>query len=83
MRSSALFLLLVMICWTNQATAQVPPLAARYYELGHEKLKSGDWQGAVDDFTRAIELDARPQTRNGKTVSGDGFRRSEFEIRLR
>lgn len=66
-----------MICWVNQANAQTPALAARYYELGHEKLQSGDWQGAVDDFTRAIELDARLQTHNSKSVSGDRFAGSE------
>jgi tetratricopeptide (TPR) repeat protein len=77
MRISALLLLLAIICWANQVTAQTPALAARYYELGHEKLKSGDWQGAVDDFTRAIELDARLQTRNSKSVSGDRFAGSE------
>jgi len=77
MRCSALLLLLATICWANQAHGQTPALAARYYELGHEKLQSGDWQGAVNDFTRAIELDARLQQRNSKSVSGDRFAGSQ------
>jgi len=77
MRCLALLLLLATICWANQVTAQTPALATRYYELGHEKLKSGDWQGAVEDFTRAIELDALLQKHDSKSVSGDRFAGSQ------
>ena len=67
--------MLAIICWASQATnAQTPALAMRYYELGHEKMKVGDWHGAIEDFTRAIELDAQSQTRN---KSGDRFDGSE------
>lgn len=76
MRSTNLFLLLAIICWASQAAhAQTPALAARYYQSGHEKLKLEDWQGAVEDFTRAIELDARLQApkHNEKSVPGERF----------
>lgn len=71
-----LFLLFAIICWANHAVhAQIPALAVRYYETGHEKLKLSEWQGAVDDFTRAIELDARLQApkHSNKVVAGDRF----------
>jgi tetratricopeptide (TPR) repeat protein len=68
--------MLAIICWAGQAAdAQTPALAARYYQSGHEKMKLGNWQGAIEDFTRAIELDARlqPPKRNNQAVSGDRF----------
>jgi tetratricopeptide (TPR) repeat protein len=81
MRSSKFILLFAIICWANQATrAQTPNLAFRYYELGHEKIKLGDWQGAADDFTKAIELDARLQTSKHNNNSGDRFDGSEMSV---
>lgn len=81
MRSSNLILLLAIICWASQASnAQTPDLAFRYYELGHEKLKVGDWQGAADDFTRAIELDAQLQTPKRTGDRFDGWQTSSGEI---
>lgn len=75
-------LLLAVICWASQAAnAQTPGLAVRYYELGHEKLKVGDWQGAVDDFTRAIELDAQLQAPKAKSSNGyDGSQTTSGEV---
>lgn len=71
MRHRSFILLLAIVCWASQAAnAQTPGLAVRYYESGHEKLKVGDWQGAVDDFTRAIELDAQLQVPKAKSSNG-------------
>ena len=73
-------LLFAIICWANcAAQAQTPALAVRYYTSGHEKLKLNDWQGAAEDFTRAIELDARLHVpkRNNKAVAGDRFAGSD------
>lgn len=75
-------LLLAIICWASQtANAQTPGLAVRYYELGHEKLKVGDWRGAVEDFTRAIELDAQLQPSKGNNSHQyDGSQTSSSEV---
>lgn len=75
-------LLLAIVCWTSQAAnAQTPGLAVRYYELGHEKIKVGDWQGAVDDFTRAIELDAQLQPQqNSHQYNGSQTGSSEVYV---
>ncbi|HKS08264.1 MAG TPA: tetratricopeptide repeat protein [Pyrinomonadaceae bacterium] len=75
-------LLLGIICWTSQAAnAQTPGLAVRYYELGHEKLKVGDWHGAVEDFTRAIELDAQLQApKNSQRYDGSQTDSSEVYV---
>jgi len=76
-----IILMLAIICWANPATdAQTPALAVRYYESGHEKLKQGEWRGAVKDFTRAIELDAQLQTPEANN-SGDRFAGSETSAR--
>ena len=69
-----------IICWANLAVhAQTPALAVRYYQTGHEKLKLSDWQGAVEDFTRAIELDA---SLSNKAVADrfDGSAASEISV---
>jgi tetratricopeptide (TPR) repeat protein len=77
MRSSSLILSFAIICWASVASnAQTPGLAVRYYELGHAKMKVGNWQGAAEDFTRAIELNARLQTPK-RNNSGDGFADSQ------
>lgn len=75
-------LLLAVICWASQAAnAQTPALAVRYYELGHEKLKVSDWQGAIDDFTRAIELDAQLQAPKGNNSQRyDGSQTGSIEV---
>ncbi|HXQ72859.1 MAG TPA: tetratricopeptide repeat protein [Pyrinomonadaceae bacterium] len=82
MQHRSFILLLAVICWASQAAnAQTPGLAVRYYELGHEKLKVGDWQGAVDDFTRAIELDAQLQPSKGNNSHRyDGSQAGSIEV---
>lgn len=82
MRHRSFILLLAIICWASQAAnAQTPGLAVRYYELGHEKLKVGDWQGAVNDFTRAIELDAQLQApKNSHQYDGSQTGSSEVYV---
>lgn len=74
MRCRTLFLLLVIVCSLNhESHAQTPRLASRYYEEGEKKMKHGDWLGAVEDFTKAIELNAQlnPKTWPNKKASGE------------
>lgn len=75
-------MLLAIICWASRAAnAQTPGLAFRYYELGHEKIKVGDWQGAVDDFTKAIELDAQLQAPKAQSSNRyDGSQTTSGEV---
>jgi tetratricopeptide (TPR) repeat protein len=39
-----------------QAHAQTPDSAVRYYQDGLKKIKKGNWPGAVEDYTKAIEI---------------------------
>lgn len=74
MRCRTLFLLLVIVCSLNhESHAQTPRLAFRYYEDGEKKLKHRDWLGAVEDFTKAIQLNAQlnPKTWPNKKASGE------------
>ena len=59
MRCRTLLLLVVIVCsFGYENHAQTPALATRYYEAGDKKRQHGDWPGAVEDFTKAIELNA-------------------------
>jgi tetratricopeptide (TPR) repeat protein len=85
MRCRALLLLLAIVCSLNhESHAQTPSLAVRHFEAGEKKLNHADWFGAVDDFTRAIELNAQlnPAKWQKKKVSGDqAFDNSQSESR--
>ena len=60
MRCRTLLLLIAIVCsYWHQGHAQTSNLAVRYYQAGEKKLDQADWLGAVEDFARAIELNAR------------------------
>ena len=54
-----LFVTLVVRCFGAVTMAQTPSSAIRLYKHGTVKLNNGDVDGAIDDFTRAIELGSR------------------------
>ncbi len=37
-------------------TANANPLARQYFDQGLEKYEAGNYQGAIDDYTKAIEI---------------------------
>src|SRR5258708_904254 len=49
--------LLLVVVWPVQG--QTPSTATDYVNRGIEKVKKGDPDGAIADFTRAIEIDPR------------------------
>lgn len=77
MRYPTLFLTLAAVCGGVHASfAQTPDLAVRYYESGEQRLKLEDWNGAAEDFTKAIEADARlhaPKLQRKGVITGDAF----------
>lgn len=74
MRCRIVLVVLAIVCsFGFESRGQTPASAVRYHEAGERKLKQADWVGAVEDFTKAIELNARL---NGakwqkKKLSGD------------
>ena len=40
-------------------TANANPLARQYYDQGLDKYDSGNYQGAIADFNKAIEIDSQ------------------------
>jgi tetratricopeptide (TPR) repeat protein len=83
MRCRTLLLLVAVVCFFgHESHAQTPALAVRYYDAGDKKRKQGDWPGAVEDFTKAIELNAhlnRAKWQNKKQTSDQAFDNSQSE----
>jgi tetratricopeptide (TPR) repeat protein len=83
MRGRTLLLLVAIVCFFgHESHAQTPPLAVRYYEAGEKKKQRADWAGAVDDFTRAIELNAHldpAKWQNKKRTSEHAFDDSQAD----
>src|SRR5215210_5440170 len=84
-----LVLLFAVLCFAGfESQAQVPDLAIRYYEAGEKKLREGDWLAAADDFTKAIETNARlkqARSANKKTTNRnlfDGLQSEPSEINV-
>jgi tetratricopeptide (TPR) repeat protein len=81
MRCRTLLLLVAVICFFgHESHAQTPALALRYFEAGEKKRQHADWAGAVDDFTRAIELNAHldpAKWQNKKRTSEQAFDNSQ------
>ena len=40
-------------------TANANPLATQYFDQGVEKYDAGNYQGAIDDYTKAIEINTQ------------------------
>ena len=65
-----------IVIGTSLITANANPLANQYFYQGVEKYKVGNFQGAIDDYTRAIEINpqyaAAYQLRgSSKSILGD------------
>lgn len=43
-------------------SANANPLATQYFDQGVEKFDAGNYQGAVDDYTKAIEINPQDET---------------------
>jgi hypothetical protein len=50
---------------TVHAQLRTPSVAMAYYEEGIKKVEKGDLEGAIQDFTRAIELSSSLLPRKG------------------
>ena len=61
MRKAALFFLLLplVLSQASPVPAQGPVTADDYFNLGHRKQLKNDFDGAIVDYTKAIELDPR------------------------
>ena len=83
MRCRTLLLLVAVVCFFGlESHAQTPALAVRYYDAGDKKRRQGDWSGAVEDFTKAIELNAhlnRAKWQNKKQTSDQSFDKSHSD----
>jgi len=54
----ALLSILILICYTT-LPIYAQNSAEEYYDSGVEKLDSGDFQGAIKDFNKAIEINPK------------------------
>lgn len=83
MRIRTLLLLFTIVCsFSPQSPAQTPDLAVRYFAAGQKKMQHREWLGAVEDFTKAIELNARlssAKLRNKKRTGDKAFDNSLSE----
>ena len=56
---TTLFFTTLLFCFGAVTKAQTPSRAIDLYKQGALKLDKGELDGAIDDFTRAIELSSR------------------------
>ena len=54
--------ILLVVALANVAHGQTPRTAEDYNNRGLERQGKGDIEGAIDDYTKAIALKARPNT---------------------
>ena len=54
--------------------ANANPLATQYFDQGLEKYDTGNYQEAITDFTKAIELDPK----NANAFNGRGTAKSKL-----
>ncbi len=50
---------ILSICFFLSAQAQTPNAAQEHYNRGNSRYTKGDIEGAIEEFTRAIEVSAR------------------------
>ena len=83
MRCRTLLLLVAIVCsFGHESDAQTPALAVRYYEAGKKKMQHADWVGTVEDFTKAIELNAHldpAKWQNKKRTRDQAFDNSQSD----
>src|SRR5262245_17139890 len=56
---ACLFFACVVAAFENAAAEEHPAAAVRAFNLGVEKHERGDLDGAIADYTKAIEIDPR------------------------
>ena len=74
--------LLLLVFSTLMAQAQAPRAAQDFYSRGYQRYTKGDLDGAIADFTQAIELSSRldgGHHRPGKTTSEFSGGASNFD----
>ena len=54
--------MLLVVALANVAHGQAPKTAEDYNNRGLERQGKGDIEGAIDDYTKAIALKAKPNT---------------------
>jgi hypothetical protein len=80
MRYSILFILLVVAgCVVHDTRAQTPDLAVRYFASGEKKFAECDWVAAADNFTKAIQINARYKGIKSAKQGGNAFDDSQAE----
>ncbi len=75
MRSNGILLLILVFAFypgNSFAQSQTPEAAVRYYENGAKKFSKGDFAGALEDYTKAIEISSRLAP--AKRVNGADWR---------
>ena len=55
-----------ILYFTLTASAQDPGAAREIYNRGQQRFMKGDFEGAIADFTRAIEMSSGPATKDWK-----------------
>jgi len=63
-----LLALVVLILSAVSVNSQSSDSATNHYNSGTKKIASGDWDGAIEDYSRAIVLSSRP-TRSKRLVT--------------
>src|SRR5258708_7186819 len=66
------FIAIAIIIFTSPIYSQTPRSAKDFSERGHQRYAQGDYDGAISDFTQAIDLTSRLDTKGG--FSANNFR---------
>jgi Flp pilus assembly protein TadD len=56
MKKLLIYSIIVMTCFHAQSLAQIKKSASVWFQSGKEKASNKDYYGAVEEFTKALEL---------------------------
>src|SRR5260370_35845893 len=80
-----LSLVIFPLCGYVLVQAQTPSLAIDHYEHGAKRFQTGDLDGAIEEFTKAISISSHPDssqlTRSNVPPGANGFAASDSEAR--
>src|SRR2546428_348128 len=67
------WLLMLLVYFISPANAQTPRAAQDFYNRGNQRYNKGDLDGAIADFTRAIEISSSldPQRNQERKTPSD------------
>ncbi len=65
----ALFVVAFVFCLSSVTVGQTPSNAINLYKHGTSKLDKNDLDGAIDDFTKAIETEFTPRASESRKRS--------------